>query len=237
MVHSRDPGVVRRLAVLDCGAMPDVHSASVVVVLVFGAAGAFAGSAARGLLGRLPRGTSVRWGSCEVGVGVLWALVGWRWADGSLPFWWLPVPVMLCWLAVPLVVTDLRHRRLPDALTLPAYPGAAIVLAAAAALGGGWHLLAGAALGAVALFGLYAAVHQLCPGALGLGDVKLSGSLGATLGALGWPSLVLATWLAAVLTLLLRVLAPRRISRRWAEGIPHGPGLLAATCMVALFAS
>jgi leader peptidase (prepilin peptidase)/N-methyltransferase len=226
-----------RLAVLDRGAMPDVHSAGVVVAIVFGAAGVFAGSAARWLLGRLPRGTSVRWGWCEAGVGGLWALVGWRWADGSLPSWWLPVPVMLCWLAVPLVVTDLRHRRLPDALTLSAYPGAAIVLSVAAALGGGWQLLAGAALGTVALFGTHAVVHLLCPGALGRGDVKLSGSLGATLGALGWPSLVLATWLAAVLTLLLRVLAPRRISRRWADGIPHGPGLLAATCLVALLAS
>ena len=45
---------------------------------------------------------------------------------------------------------------------------------------------------------------------LGAGDVKLSGSLGAVLGAAGWPTLVLGAWLAAICTLGLRVAAPRR---------------------------
>ncbi len=70
-------------------------------------------------------------------------------------------------------------------------------------------------------------VHLARPAALGAGDVKLSGSVGAALAAAGWPAMVLAAALAALLTLLLG-LAPRY--RR--DGIPHGPGLLAATFLL-----
>lgn len=210
---------------------------AVIVPLAFGAVGVLAGLAARRLLRRLRRGTSVRPGWCEAAVGGLWAVVGWRWAHGGLPYWWLPVPLLLTWLAVPLVVTDLRHRRLPDALTLTAYPATGVALTVAAALGGGWRLLVGAAAGATVLLVAHAAVHWVFPRAIGGGDVKLSGSLGAALGALGLPSVVLATVLAAVVTLLLRVLSPRRVTCGWSDGIPHGPGLLTAACLVVVLVS
>jgi leader peptidase (prepilin peptidase)/N-methyltransferase len=136
---------------------------------------------------------------------------------------------------VLLTVTDLRHRRLPDALTLPAYPlvGAAII--ASAGFGGGWPLAAGAALGAVTFFAIHAAVHVLRPQSLGAGDVKLAGPLGAVLGAVGWPALILAAWFAAICTLVLRLIVPRHIAVTWWNGIPHAPGLLTATTIVALY--
>jgi leader peptidase (prepilin peptidase)/N-methyltransferase len=196
----------------------------------FGVAGGAAGSLGRWLLGRLRRGTSVHCGLCEAAVGLLWSLIGLRLAAGQLPTWWAPIPLGLTWLAVLLTVTDLRHRRLPDALTLPAYPIAAALIAAAA-WGGGWPLATGAAAGAAVFLSVHAAVHRLRPRSLGAGDVKLSGSLGAVLGAVGWPTLVLAAWLAAVCAVGLRVAAPRR----FAHGVPHGPGLLAATCLIAVF--
>lgn len=207
------------------------------VALAFGAAGVVAGLAARRLLCRLRRGAFVRPGWCEAAVGALWGMVGWRWTQGALPFWWLPVPVLLTWLAVPLTVTDLRYRRLPDALTLAAYPATALALTTSAALGGGWRLLTGAAVGATVLLTSHAAVHWAFPGAIGGGDVKLSGSLGAALGALGLPSVALATVLAAMVTVLLRVVSPRRVTRGWSDGIPHGPGLLTATCLVVVLVS
>ena len=162
---------------------------------------------------------------------MLWALVGLRLASGDLPPWWAPIPLSLTWLAVLLTVTDLRHRRLPDALTLPAYPIAAALLAAAAAAGGGWPIAGGAAIGAALYLSAHAAIHLVSPRSLGAGDVKLSGSLGAVLGAIGWPTLIIAAWLAAVCTLGLRVAAPRLFR----AGVPHGPGLMAATCLVAVF--
>jgi leader peptidase (prepilin peptidase)/N-methyltransferase len=204
-------------------------------VLGFGAAGLVTGAAGRRLLGRLRRGTSVHCGWCEAAVAALWGLVGLRLASGHLPAWWVPIPLALSWFAALLTVTDLRHRRLPDALTLPAYPVAGALLAGAAGWGGGWSLAAGAALGSAVYLAAHGGVRLIRPGAVGAGDVKLSGSLGAVLGAAGWPTLVLAAWLAAVCTLGLRVAAPRRVRARWRDGVPHGPGLLAATCLIALF--
>jgi leader peptidase (prepilin peptidase)/N-methyltransferase len=196
--------------------------------------GALAGAAGHRLLHTLRRGTSVHMGWCVGGVGALWSVVGWQWATGSLPWWWLPIPTAMAWFGVLLVATDLRHSRLPDALTLPAYP----VLAAATALAAsqaGWQVATGATLGALVLYCLYAAVNLVRPTALGGGDVKLSGTAGAALGAIGWPAVLVGTTLAAILTLTLQALAPRRTRARWRTGIPHGPGLLAATYLLTTF--
>lgn len=203
-------------------------------VLGFGLAGVVAGAAGRCLLGRLRRGTSVHLGWCEAAVSALWGLIGLRLATGHLPAWWIPIPLALTWFAVLLTVTDLRHRRLPDALTLPAYPIAGVLVVGAAGWGGGWPLAAGAALGTAVFLGAHAGIRLLRPAAMGAGDVKLSGSLGAVLGAIGWPTLVLAAWLAAFCTLALRFAAPRRLRAHWRTGVPHGPGLLAATSLIAL---
>src|SRR3954468_3730133 len=201
----------------------------IATTLLFTGSGALAGMFGRWLLRRLRRGTRVHMGLCVLVVGTLWGLIGWRFAAGHLPGWWLPVPLLLIWFAVLLTATDLRHRRLPDALTLPAYPVAGALLAIAAGLGGGTSLAVGAGAGAVVFFAVHAAVHLLRPGALGAGDVKLSGSLGAVLGAVGWPAMVLAAVLAACCTLLLRLFAPRQVAASWWNGIPHGPGMLAAS--------
>ncbi|MGQ0837418.1 prepilin peptidase [Actinokineospora sp.] len=193
-------------------------------------AGTIAGAAARVLLRHLPRGTSVRPGWCEIPVALLWTLVTVRWAAGHLPGWWVPTALLLTWFAVALGVVDLRHRRLPDALTLGAYPVAVVTLTVAA-LGHGLELVVGAVFGAVLFLGLHAAIRWWRPRTLGAGDVKLSGSLGAVLGAVDLSTLVLATVGAAIITLALAAL--RR--PEWWTGVPHGPGLLATTSLIALF--
>ncbi|WP_372668018.1 prepilin peptidase [Amycolatopsis kentuckyensis] len=126
-----------------------------------------------------------------------------RWASGAWPTWWLPVPVVLAVVAVPLVLADLRHLRLPDVLTLPAYPLFGAAIGAAALGGGGPSLAARAVFGALLFGGAHALVARLAPGSLGAGDVKLSGSLGMVLGAAGWPTLALAAVLAALFSLAL----------------------------------
>jgi leader peptidase (prepilin peptidase)/N-methyltransferase len=154
------------------------------------------------------------------------ALAAARWCAGAWPGWWLPVPAVLTVVGVPLALADLRHLRLPDVLTLPAYPlfGAAV---GAAALGGGGPSLAVRAVAGALLFGgAHAVVHHFSPGSLGAGDVKLSGSLGAVLGAAGWPALALAAVLAALFSL---VLAGVRRGR-----VPHGPALLTAAWLCVL---
>lgn len=158
---------------------------------------------------------------------VLWAAAAWRVASGQLPVRWLPVPLSVAWFAVPLSVVDVRHRRLPDALTLALYPAVGLAVVAA----GDRAVVVRALVGAVVYLAVHLLVHAAAPGALGAGDVKLSGGVGAALGASGLPSLVVGAVLAAVVTLLLG--AASATLRR--DGIPHGPGLLAAAYVLTAF--
>ena len=82
--------------------------------------------------------------------------------------------------------------------------------------------------GAVLLLAVHAVVHLTAPGQLGAGDVKLSGVVGAVLGAVSWPAVLLGPVVAAVLTVVLAVLGRR-------GSAPHGPGLLLAALLVSLF--
>jgi leader peptidase (prepilin peptidase) / N-methyltransferase len=183
--------------------------------------GLLAGWLGRLLLRRLSRGADVRPGWCEAGCGVLWGLLG---LAVGISVSWLPVMLALSWFAVMLTATDLLHNRLPDALTLSAYPVFAVLLAVS-----GVSTLMRASVGAALFLCLHATVHFLAPHAMGGGDVKLAGSLGAVLGAVSWFALAVALVLAAVFTLGLRAVS----LGRWRDHVPHGPGLLASTWLLA----
>ncbi|MEV6904756.1 prepilin peptidase [Amycolatopsis sp. NPDC051372] len=127
-------------------------------------------------------------------------VVVWRWREGRWAQWWWPVPWVLTVVGVPLCLADVRHRRLPDVLTLAAYPVMATALTVAAMSGGGATLLVSAAEGVLVFGGVHLAVHRVGPAQLGAGDVKLAGVLGAVLGALGWASVAVAAVAAAGLS-------------------------------------
>lgn len=208
---------------------PSTGSAVTVgLVALFAACGAVAGAAGRVVSGRLRRGALWLPPWAELVSGGLCAMLGWRVCVDHLPWWWLPVPLSLVWLAVPLAAIDLTHRRLPDALTLPTCAVLGAALGAAALAGSDPALGLRALVGAGVFGGAHLLVRTVSPRAMGGGDVKLAPGLGAVLGAVGWPALVVATALAAVVTLLLA--AARRT-----PSAPHGPGLLASTWLVAAF--
>lgn len=121
---------------------------------------------------------------------------------------------------------DIESRRLPNRIVLPA---AAMVLAARLASDPGhWAAWVGAALG-VAVFLLVFALAF--PAGLGMGDVKLSLLLGATLGGAVLPALVLGALAgaAAAVVLLVRE-GPRALGR----SMPFGPFLAFGAIAVAL---
>ena len=169
-------------------------------LVFFGGLGMLAGAFARWLLGRLRRGARVAPPHCELVLGALWAVSGYWWSVGRLDPGWLPLLLGLGWLGVAAGAVDLVHRRLPDALTLPALPAALLLTVP---LGGAAVLRA--ALGAAALAGGYLLVRLVAPAALGPGDVKLAAPLGAVLGAVSWAALPIGALLASVLTLGLAV--------------------------------
>jgi leader peptidase (prepilin peptidase)/N-methyltransferase len=190
--------------------------------------GAIAATAARAALRRASIPLRAPWP--ELATAAASVVPAWRAATEHLPTWWLPVPLILTWFAVPLVAADLARRRLPDVLTISAYPAFATAITFAALTGPGAALLGKAALGIAVFGGAHLLVRAVSPSAMGGGDVKLAGSLGGVLGALGWAALALTVTLAATVTAALAIGARSRHA-------PHGPGLLAATWLVATFSS
>jgi leader peptidase (prepilin peptidase) / N-methyltransferase len=111
---------------------------------------------------------------------------------------------------------DVRHRRLPNCLTLP---GFALIVLAAAESGHG----TAAVLGAAALAAVYLPVHLVNPAGMGAGDVKLALGLGALTGSFGADVWFLAALGAPLLTAVAVLL------RRSGPTVPHGPSMCLAS--------
>ncbi len=137
-------------------------------------------------------------------------------------------------LGVALAAIDIATQRLPDPLTLPAYPILITLLAGAALASHDFAALERALLGGLALGGLYLLLALVRPGQLGGGDVKLAGIAGLALGWLGWPALLAGAALGFVLSALvsLALLAARRITLH--SAISFGPFLLGGALLAML---
>jgi leader peptidase (prepilin peptidase)/N-methyltransferase len=159
------------------------------------------------------------------------ALIAWRiGADAALPAY-----LYLGAVGVVLAFIDVAIRRLPDPLTLPSYPVAAVLLGIAAAVtphGGTRYLHALAGMGALLAF--YAVQWYFMPNQIGLGDVKLAGVLGLYLGWLGLDGIVLGVFAIHLLggVYAAALLAARRADRK--ATIPFGPFMLAGTLVAIL---
>jgi leader peptidase (prepilin peptidase) / N-methyltransferase len=137
-------------------------------------------------------------------------------------------------LGVALAAIDIAVQRLPNPLTLPAYPVLVALLAVAALAGHDFTALGRALLGGIAVGGSFLVLALISPGKLGGGDVKLAGLAGLVLGWLGWPAIiagvVLAFMLSAVVSLAL--LATRRV--KLTGSISFGPFLLGGAVLASL---
>ena len=159
-------------------------------------------------------------------------------AAGVLRFGWSALLPAYCYLAlvsVPLAWIDARSGRLPDRLTLPSYPIALALLGGAALAvpqGGRHYLHALIGLAACALF--YGVLWLISPASIGLGDVKLAGVLGLSLGWFGARATLVGLLGGFVLAALAGVvlIAARRAARK--THIPFGPFMLAAALAVLL---
>jgi leader peptidase (prepilin peptidase) / N-methyltransferase len=165
----------------------------------------------------------------ELGTGACFAVMALRFGPSPV----LPAFLLLAALAPVLTVTDLRWRRLPDALTLPAYPAATALLAAGAlAIPGGTRHFLSALAGLAAAWLFFALLAGIHPAGLGWGDVKLSGVLGLYLGWLGAAAVAAGLLGAFALAALagLGLIAAGRATRK--TQIPFGPFMLASAVAV-----
>lgn len=137
-------------------------------------------------------------------------------------------------LGVALAAIDVAVQRLPDRLTLPAYPVLAGLLAFAAIPEGDLTPLGRALLGGLALAAGFYLLAAIRPGHLGGGDIKLAGVLGLALGWLGWSELIMGAALSFVLfsVVSLALLAARRITLQ--SHLAFGPFMIGGALLVAI---
>lgn len=135
----------------------------------------------------------------------------------------LPALFFLVLLAVPLTVIDIREHRLPDRLTLPAYPVALALLAIQNAPAQLLHAILGLAGG----FVFYLLLAVIYPAGIGFGDVKLAGVLGLYLGWFGARAFLTGLAGGFVLAAVFGValIAAGRATRK--TQVPFGPFMLA----------
>jgi len=123
------------------------------------------------------------------------------------------------------VATDLRDRRIPNAVT---YPGTLGALGVASL--GGWTVLGLAIAGGVVAAGALWILSRVLRGALGLGDVKLSAFIGSALGLGGVPLfLVSGSSVGAVAALALLLYGRDRHST-----FAYGPALVVGAWIAVL---
>jgi leader peptidase (prepilin peptidase)/N-methyltransferase len=190
----------------------------------------------------LPRLTTVRCAGCRARLGPLPLLeLACAGVVGTLAGRFAGTPEVAAFcvlgaLGIALAAIDLQVQRLPDRLTLPAYPALLALLAAAALLGHHAWPLARAVLGCLALGGIYLLLGLIRPGGIGGGDIKLAGLAGLALGWLGWRTVLdgaaLGFALAGVAGLAL--LAARRVTLR--SHISFGPFLIGGALLAMLAA-
>jgi leader peptidase (prepilin peptidase) / N-methyltransferase len=163
-------------------------------------------------------------------IAALWAAAAWRFGMT----WELPAYLYLATISVPLAVIDLRTLRLPNAFTLSAYPIVAALLLLPAIAYGDWPALWRAAIAGVALLACYVLLHVINPSGMGMGDVKLSGPLGALLGWVSWEAVLLGTLVGFILAAATGValIVARRAGRK--SALPFGPFMLAGAWIAIL---
>jgi leader peptidase (prepilin peptidase)/N-methyltransferase len=137
-------------------------------------------------------------------------------------------------LGVALGAIDIKVYRLPDRLTLGAYPAMVALLGVAAVLGHDADGLLRAVIASLALAATYLLLAVIRPGQLGGGDIKLAALIGLALGWLSWAAVLYGAALGFALSAIvsLALLAMRRISLR--SEISFGPFMLGGALLVIL---
>ncbi len=174
---------------------------------------------------------SARYPLVELANGVLWGAMAWWCLVGSGPAGLLPLLLVLTSACLALALIDLDVHRLPNAIVYPLYPITAVGLVVAWLISGESNVT-GALIGAVLWTTVTGVLHVLTRGrGMGLGDVKLSPVLGATVGWVGigasasglFASFLLGGAVAVVL------LVAGRARRR--QAIAFGPFLIAGAAV------
>jgi leader peptidase (prepilin peptidase)/N-methyltransferase len=151
--------------------------------------------------------------------------------------WMLPAYLVLTGALIALAVIDFETYLLPNRIVYPLTVAMLVLLAAGTAADGSLDdYLRGLLAGAIA-FAAFFVLHLVSPRSMGFGDVKLSFTLGLSLGVLGWGEMFLGLFLGflygAVIGIVLLVTKVRGRN----QAVPFGPFLAAGTITAILVGS
>lgn len=139
--------------------------------------------------------------------------------------WFVPMWVVLCAVGVLLAYIDWHTHLLPYLIVWPLNLAVLLLAVLGAGLEGDWALLAHAAVGGVVVWGIFRVLHQISPGGLGYGDVRLGFALGVVLGSISAAAtlygLFFGFFLGAIGSILLS-----RLKLVDVKGFAFGPYLL-----------
>ncbi|MBT0768949.1 prepilin peptidase [Kineosporia sp. J2-2] len=169
----------------------------------------------------------------EAVTGVAFALVvawkGWSWE--ILPLLYLAA------ISIALAVIDYQVHRLPDLITFPSYPVAAILLTVVALAEGEPRRTIGAAVGGVVLWGFYFLLWRVNSRGMGWGDIKLGGILGMYLGWYGWEETAVGAFAAFLTGAVVGIVAMLFFGATRKSAIPFGPFMLAGAWLGLIWGS
>ena len=176
---------------------------------------------------------SGRYPLVEAGTAILFAAVaarfGWSWE--------LPAYLVLTAALLAISMIDLEHFIVPDRITGPLTVTALALLGLAAAANGDGGRFVRSLLGGLAFFAFLLLLNLLYPRGMGMGDVKLSFSLGLFLGWLGWGQVFLGGFLAFLLGAVVGVALIALGIKGRKDFVPFGPFLALGTMITILAGS
>lgn len=172
----------------------------------------------------------VRYPLVEIATAALFVVAALRFG----PSWELPAFLYLAAITVALAMIDIDVHRLPNAIVLPSYLVAGVLLVGAALLQRDPGTAVRLVLAGLALYAFYFLLALIYPAGMGFGDVKLAGVLGLYLGYLGWGEVVLGGFLGFLVGGLggVVLIVLRRGGRK--SKIPFGPYMLLGTWIAIL---
>jgi leader peptidase (prepilin peptidase)/N-methyltransferase len=134
--------------------------------------------------------------------------------------------LILAALGLPLVVIDLQKHRLPDPLTVSLFTMSAIVILTSSIINSRFDRLLPSLIGSVSLVAFYLAVMFISKGGMGMGDVKLSASIGLISGYFGVKAVLISCFSAYALGSVLGIALIMFGKAGRKTAIPFGPFMI-----------
>ncbi len=169
-------------------------------------------------------GSRISWiyPTLEVGLAALFLFPVLYFSSWTAILFWVAISIF----GVPLLVIDLKHHRLPDLLTISLFLLVLVILLVSVIATSTYNRLIPSCLGALGVMAFYLALLIISRGGMGMGDVKLSASIGLVSGYFGLKVVFLSSFSAFSLGAIFGIFAMIFGKAGRKTAIPFGPFII-----------